>query len=142
MSEAEENTGGALRNQLEEALKANKELKSQVHDLTVSQLVADKGLDRRIAKLVPQDADDISAWLDENADLFASTQAKSEPEEEVKTLPPVEAPEGAVKAATLEAGGASPESALEFQQRMDSASTPEELTAIMQDATRFFIPNQ
>lgn len=141
MSEAEENTGGALRNQLEEALKANKELKSQVHDLTVSQLVADKGLDRRIAKLVPQDADDISAWLDENADLFASTQAKSEPEEDTAP-PPVEAPEGAVKAASIEAGGASPESALEFQQRMDSASTPEELTAIMQDATRFFIPNQ
>ena len=141
MSEQEENTGGALRTQLEEALKANKELKSQVHNLTVSQLVSDKGLDKRIANLVPAGTEDIGSWLDENADLFASSQAKSEPEEALAP-PPVEAPESAVKAATIEAGGASPESALEFQQRMDSAKTPEELKAIMSDANRFFNPQQ
>lgn len=142
MSEHDENSGGALRQQLEEALKANKELKSKVHDMTVAQLVSDKGLDKRIAKLVPSDTEDIGAWLDENADLFASVQ-KAEgdkiEQEEVPTLPPVEAPEGASKVQKLEASGVAPESALEFQQRMAAANSPEELTAVMNEAAKFFL---
>lgn len=73
----EEQTGGALRKQLEETLAANKKLEDRLNMLerkeTVTGLFKEKGIDPAAAALVPADADP-QKWLEQNAQFLRSVE--------------------------------------------------------------------
>lgn len=76
-----------LRKQLKAAQKANKELQLQVSDYTskqrekvISDVLAERGVNPKIAKLIPADvdatnADALNAWLEEYGDAFGIPQS-------------------------------------------------------------------
>lgn len=77
-----------LRAQLERALAENKALKDQAATLTkqvrtqtISSLIKDKGLNPKIAKLIPADVEStqeaLDTWFEENADLFPAPKDES-----------------------------------------------------------------
>lgn len=68
-----------LRSQLEEALAELKEakernaaLEAKVHEVTVKEVLAARGVPAKIAKFIPAGSDEaaVDAWLEENGDLF------------------------------------------------------------------------
>lgn len=80
----QQNQKNGLRVQLERALAENKTLKDQVTALSaqartasISSLIKDKGLNPKIAKLIPADVEStqeaLDKWFEENADLFPAT---------------------------------------------------------------------
>lgn len=75
------NDGGALRKQLEDALKKNKEMSDRLAAMearertqSVEKALSEKGLNPKLAKFVSsEDGSDparLDAWIKENADLF------------------------------------------------------------------------
>jgi hypothetical protein len=92
----EQQTGGALRRQLEETLAANKRLEERLTQLerkeTVGGLFKEKGIDPAAVALVPADADP-QKWLEQNAQFLrtvegvpANQEKQTAPEE--KQTPP------------------------------------------------------
>lgn len=78
--------GNGLRAQLERALAENKTLKEsvstltkQVRETTVSAHIKEKGLNPKIAKLIPSDIEStkeaLDAWFEDNADLFPAVKS-------------------------------------------------------------------
>lgn len=77
----QQNQSKGLRAQLERALAENKTLKEQAATLTkqvreaaISSLITAKGLNPKIAKLIPSDVEStteaLDKWFEENSDLF------------------------------------------------------------------------
>lgn len=77
----QQNQGNGLRAQLERALSEIKTLKDsnsaltkQVREATISSHIKEKGLNPKIAKLIPTDVENtkeaLDKWFEENADLF------------------------------------------------------------------------
>lgn len=90
--------GGALRKQLEEALKEMKALRADNEKLqktartqTVSTALAKKGLDAKVAKLIPADVaatdEAIGKWLEEYGDVFNLKQDETAPTAEAGDNP-------------------------------------------------------
>ena len=98
----EQQTGGALRRQLEETLAANKKLEERLTQLerkeAVSGLFKEKGIDPAAVALVPVDADP-QKWLEQNAQFLrtvegvpANQEKQTAPEEkQAKPDPELEA---------------------------------------------------
>lgn len=83
-NENELNDGGALRKQLEDALKKLKDmgtelqsLKDEKRTMSVEKALSERGLNPKLAKFVSQeDGSDparLDAWIKDNADLFGGT---------------------------------------------------------------------
>lgn len=74
-TERQDNSGGGLRKQLEEALKEIKELRGELskdkREQTVTDLLKGKGLDPAIAELIPADQDP-TAWVEKYAHLLGA----------------------------------------------------------------------
>lgn len=91
------NSGGGLRKQLEQALaeakqlkEANAKLQKEARTSKVSTVLAAKGLDAKVAKLIPADVaatdEAIGKWLDEFGDLFNLKQQEAEKPAEPETV--------------------------------------------------------
>ena len=70
--------------QLKEALAELESLRKFQRESTISQVLNEKGVNPKVAKFIPADielsADSISAWLNDNGDLFGfATPAKESP---------------------------------------------------------------
>ncbi len=87
--------GKGLRQQLEAALKRNKELETQLTETkgqlrkeAVARVIQGKGYKAKVAKLIPGDVDPtdeaISKWLEEWGDVFGTDNLKETPVEPVK----------------------------------------------------------
>jgi hypothetical protein len=146
MSEDNEVTGGELRKQLTKALAENKAqaeaysaLQSEVRNMKLSSVLGSRGIDPKVAALVPADIvgdDAITSWLDDNAGLFATSGEVQE------TVPSdqgtVVEPAGSGNLQALQQGGVSPDAALDFEQRIANASGAEEVNAIISEAASFY----
>lgn len=83
LNEGNESEGGALRKQLEKALKANKEMSDKLASMEATQrtslvekALSEKGLSPKLAKFVSaEDGSDparLDTWIKENAELFGT----------------------------------------------------------------------
>lgn len=111
-------------NALSEARKAAKENARRVKELeaelaqfrtetrkrTLAESIQARGLNPKIAAFVPADVkpDDVGAWLDEYADLFAPSGASQSAEQSGSEPEPATAPEGAAAFARVASTGTPP----------------------------------
>jgi hypothetical protein len=135
--------GGALRKQLEEALKAQNEMKARLAEFeakerqaTVGSVLAAKGFNAKLARFVPDEvgADEakLTAWLNENADVFGAPAPAGD--QAAPAAPSV--PEGAAEAFNrIEKVGAAGTNQIvdlaALQAQIKAAKNPEELNALM-----------
>jgi hypothetical protein len=128
--------GGALRAQLEAALKENAALKAEKRSGEVKKALAEKGYDPRVADtLLPQDVgpDRLEEWLSANGDLIAKAPAPPQVEQQeppTPSQPPAAAPDPALQKFAQVTPGTAP--APDDLQKIRSASTPDEVLAFMQ----------
>lgn len=86
-NESEENLPKKLRKIIDEKDSALKEVQKELNELrsaqrqqTLSATLADKGINPKVAKFIPQDVEDIDSWIQENSDVFGLGQpASTEP---------------------------------------------------------------
>jgi len=96
---------------------------------TVKSILAQKGVNQKAARLVLKDLDGdfseeaVSNWLDENADLFGIEVSKRPDSQNLATLRQQDA---------MTQGAFTPDRAQDIEQRMNNASSMEELMALMQ----------
>jgi hypothetical protein len=111
-----------LTEQLEGFSKAQRES-------TVKSILEQKGVNQKAARLVLKDLDGdfseeaVSNWLDENADLFGIEVSKRPDSQNLATLRQQDA---------MTQGAFTPDRAQDIEQRMNNASSMEELMALMQ----------
>jgi hypothetical protein len=117
-----------LRNQLKAQTKANNEaleelkgFRQEQRTRTVASKLTEKGLNAKVAKLVPQDVEDVDAWLTEYGDVFGITQ-------DGNAAPPPEAAAQS-RVSNLEALGQGGSESL--QNRINSATNADELMKII-----------
>ena len=74
-----------LRNQLkaqkkasDEALEELKGFRQEQRTRTLASKLTEKGLNAKVAKLVPQDVEDVDAWLTEYGDVFGINQTTTD----------------------------------------------------------------
>lgn len=128
-----------LRKQLRDAQKQNETLAAQVSELqgsvrvrTVEEALASKGVDKRIAKFIPADVDDVAAWLDENGDLFGIQKSDGD---SADSGPAGLSPEDAEAARRLQAASSGGVALADRQKQqleaLQKATTKEELDALI-----------
>jgi len=111
-----------LTEQLEGFSKAQRES-------TVKSVLEKKGVNQKAARLVLKDLDGdfseeaVSNWLDENADLFGIEVSQKRDEQNLATLRQQD---------IMTQGAVTPDRAQDLEQRMDNASSMEELISLMQ----------
>jgi hypothetical protein len=111
-----------LTEQLEGFSKAQRES-------TVKSVLEKKGVNQKAARLVLKDLDGdfseeaVSNWLDENADLFGIEVSQKRDEQNLATLRQQD---------VMTQGAVTPDRAQDLEQRMDNASSMEELLSLMQ----------
>ena len=111
-----------LTEQLEGFSKAQRES-------TVKSVLEKKGVNQKAARLVLKDLDGdfseeaVSNWLDENADLFGIEVSEKRNEQNLATLRQQD---------VMTQGAVTPDRAQDLEQRMDNASSMEELISLMQ----------
>lgn len=128
-----------LRKQLKEmsaALKERDELLEEYFTATREEQIAssltEMGLNAKIAKFVPDDVEDeeqLVEWLNEYGDAFG-VQAKDTNSAEASGLD-AEVIKAAELMSAVEEGGVDPTLGQSIEARIQSASTPEELAAIL-----------
>jgi hypothetical protein len=102
--------------------------KSQ-RESTVKSVLEKKGVNQKAARLVLKDLDGdfseeaVSNWLDENADLFGIEVSQKRDEQNLATLRQQD---------IMTQGAVTPDRAQDLEQRMDNASSMEELISLMQ----------
>jgi hypothetical protein len=102
--------------------------KSQ-RESTVKSVLEKKGVNQKAARLVLKDLDGdfseeaVSNWLDENADLFGIEVSQKRDEQNLATLRQQD---------VMTQGAVTPDRAQDLEQRMDNASSMEELITLMQ----------
>ena len=102
--------------------------KSQ-RESTVKSVLEKKGVNQKAARLVLKDLDGdfseeaVSNWLDENADLFGIEVSQKRDEQNLATLRQQD---------VMTQGAVTPDRAQDLEQRMDNASSMEELISLMQ----------
>lgn len=109
-------------------------MEAQESRRNLESLVSSKGLDPKVADLVPKDADP-EAWLKDYGNLFARAGAVSEAqesvEEDVDTVPADE--QDALSGIAASAQGAQPKAGLDaLEAQIHSAGSEEELLKILQ----------
>ena len=117
-----------LRTQLKAQKKANDEAAEELKAFrqerrtqTLASKLTEKGLNAKVAKLVPQDVEDVDAWLTEYGDVFGINQTETD-----TPSPDAEAQSRVSKLEGLGQGGS--ESLLS---RINSATNPAELMKIL-----------
>jgi hypothetical protein len=132
--------GSDLLKKLRKAKRADekriKELTEQLETFTKSQrestvksVLEKKGVNQKAARLVLKDLDGdfseeaVSNWLDENADLFGIEVSQKRDEQNLATLRQQD---------VMTQGAVTPDRAQDLEQRMDNASSMEELISLMQ----------
>lgn len=128
-----------LRKQLKEmsaALKERDELLEEYFTATreeqIAESLSEMGLSAKIAKFVPddvEDEDELIHWLSEYGDAFG-VQAKDTSSTEGSDLDS-EVIQAAERMSAIEEGGVDPTIGQGIEARIQSASTPEELAAIL-----------
>ena len=134
--------GSDLLKKLRKAKRADekriKELTEQLEGLTkvqrervVKEVLAKKGVNEKAARLVLKDLDDVneesvSNWLDDNADLFGIKVAEQEAPVNQQELARLRQQD------ILTQGALTPDRGLDVEQRMNQASSAEELLSILQ----------
>jgi len=124
-----------LRKALKVEQKRAKELESTLGELTKSQrervlkdVLTSKGVNMKISKFIPADLDSneesISAWLDENADVFGFEVKKDAPigQRDIANLRQMD---------VVTQNAYSPERADELNMRIDNAESADELLALL-----------
>jgi len=114
----------AKQKEIEALRKQVEEMSTATRRSVVEGVLTEQGVDARISKFIPESvttADEVSAWLSENAELFGlSVQPQESPEE--------------VKAASRIASigeMAAPADSGDVLSRINSATSPEELNEIL-----------
>jgi hypothetical protein len=132
--------GSDLLKKLRKAKRADekriKELTEQLETFTKSQrestvksVLEKKGVNQKAARLVLKDLDGdfseeaVSNWLDENADLFGIEVSEKRNEQNLATLRQQD---------VMTQNAVTPDRAQDLEQRMDNASSMEELLSLMQ----------
>ena len=111
-----------LTEQLEGFSKAQRES-------TVKSILEQKGVNQKAARLILKDLDGdfseeaVSNWLDENADLFGIEVSQRQDSQNLATLRQQD---------VMTQGAYTPDRAQDLEQRMDNASSMEELITLMQ----------
>ena len=111
-----------LTEQLEGFSKAQRES-------TVKSILEKKGVNQKAARLILKDLDcefseeSVSSWLDDNADLFGIEVSQKRDEQNLATLRQQD---------VMTQGAVTPDRAQDLEQRMDNASSMEELITLMQ----------
>ena len=115
-----------------------KELTEQLEGLSkvqrervVKEVLAKKGVNEKAARLVLKDLDDVneesvSNWLDDNADLFGIKVAEQEAPVNQQELARLRQQD------VLTQGALTPDRGLDVEQRMNQATSAEELLSILQ----------
>ena len=102
--------------------------KSQ-RESTVKSILEQKGVNQKAARLILKDLDgefseeSVSNWLDDNADLFGIEVSQKRDEQNLATLRQQD---------VMTQGAVTPDRAQDLEQRMDNASSMEELITLMQ----------
>lgn len=152
--DGEETPGKGLRAQLEAALAANKELSKELKkvtgtakSLTVAETLRKKGIRPGIAKFVPEDVDNIEAWLQENAEDLGIDLSGTDADEgddpaqeggqETEVDPAVVA--AAKRLQATRASGKSPGKLGDIEERMKNAQTDAEVDALMAEAKQLLL---
>ena len=132
--------GSDLLKKLRKAKRADekriKELTEQLEGFTKSQrestvksILEKKGVNQKAARLILKDLDgefseeSVSNWLDDNADLFGIEVSQKRDEQNLATLRQQD---------VMTQGAVTPDRAQDIEQRMNNASSMEELMALMQ----------
>ena len=111
-----------LTEQLEGFSKAQRES-------TVKSILEQKGVNQKAARLILKDLDgdfseeSVTNWLDENADLFGIEVSQRQDSQNLATLRQQD---------IMTQGAYTPDRAQDLEQRMDNASSMEELITLMQ----------
>ena len=105
----------------DEALEELKGFRQEQRTRTLASKLTEKGLNAKVAKLVPADVEDVDAWLTEYGDVFGITQNGSE-------APPPEAAAQS-RVSNLEAMGQGGSESL--LSKINSATNPAELMKIL-----------
>ena len=126
-----------LRKQLKEmssALKERDEMLEEYFTQTrteqIGESLTEMGYNPKIAAFVPddvEDEDDLETWLKEYGEVFGATRST----EEQSTQESSTADEAAALMSAVEEGGMDPTVGQSLEQKIQNASTPEELQAIL-----------
>lgn len=125
-----------LRKQVTELSKALKERDSQLEEYfsmsreqEIAAALQDMGVNPKIAKFIPddvEDTDDLEQWLSEYGDVFGVGVV-----EDASSYVDDESVRTAELMSDIEEGGIDPEVGMDLAARIASASTPDELTALL-----------
>jgi hypothetical protein len=125
-----------LRKQVTDLSKALKERDSQLEDYfsmsreqEIAAALQDMGVNPKIAKFIPddvEDSDDLEQWLAEYGDVFGVGAV-----EEAGSYTDAESISAAELMSEIEEGGIDPQVGMDLAARIASASTPDELTALL-----------
>ena len=128
-----------LRKQVKELSGALKERDEQLEyfetmtrDQEISEILVEYGVNPRISQFVPDDVEDedqLVSWLNNNAEVFGIEAVEDEGHSEVLDPESVQAAE--LMSAVEEDGGFDPRIGLSLEQKIENASTPDELQAIL-----------
>ena len=103
---------------------------TQTRTEQIGESLTEMGYNAKIASFVPddvEDEDDLAAWLQEYGEVFGAQPAEQEQStEEASTVD-----EAAALMSAVEEGGIDPTVGQSLEQKIQNASTPEELAAIL-----------
>ena len=130
-----------LRKQLRDAHAANKKLetdltefKSKFRQQSVAEALKAKGVNPKIAKLIPDGVDDVDAWLTEFGDVFGAT-APEPPQQES----PVDTETKAQlqRQNSLQERSLTPDKIADLEQRVANAASQEEIDAALSEFANY-----
>jgi hypothetical protein len=118
------------------------DLRKQGRDRSVKDVLAQRGINTKIAALIPTDVSDeagVSAWLDEFSDVFGITSDAGSGDSGDANTPPAPGTPAGMSAADVQAfadinqaGSGRPiEAESDLFARIQAAQTPDELTALL-----------
>jgi len=126
-----------LRKQLKEMSSALKERDEMLEDYMtqtrteqIGESLTEMGYNSKIASFVPdnvEDEDDLAQWLQEYGEVFGAQPV----EQEQSTQEPSTVDEAAALMSAVEEGGIDPTAGQSLETKIQNASTPEELAAIL-----------
>lgn len=120
--------------QIKELTEQLEQMKSQVRDRSVKDVLASKGLNERISKFIPTEmtsVEEIEAWVSENADIFGFTPNESADAQESTGAQEAQAAAMQRISATQSAGVTATSSADQIESLIRAAESPEELNRIL-----------
>ena len=132
----------ALQKQVKELQEQNATLQRQGRDRSVKDVLAQRGINTKIATLIPSDVSDeagVAAWLDEFSDVFGITPDAGSGDSGDANNPPANGTPQGMSAADVQgladinqAGSGRPiEAESDLFARIQAAQTPDELTALL-----------